>query len=73
MHGFITWSVTMREGHRLRVFENRVLRKILDQRGIKVKVKCTLVQALRLCTGLTAHRGSTGIALLFFDHGTRRG
>jgi len=63
----------MREGHRLRVFENRVLRKILDQRGIKVKVKCTLVQALRLCTGLTAHRGSTGIALLFFDHGTRRG
>ena len=32
-------------------------------------VKCTLVQALRLCTGRTAHRGSTGIALLFHDHG----
>jgi len=31
----------------------------------KVKVKCTLVQALRLCTGLMAHRGSRGIALLF--------
>ena len=30
----------------------------------KVKVKCTLVQALRLCTGRTAHRGSRGIALL---------
>ena len=29
------------------------------------KVKCTLVQALRLCTGRTAHRGSRGIALLF--------
>ena len=28
----------------------------------KVKVKCTLVQALRLCTGRTAHRGSRGIA-----------
>jgi len=27
----------------------------------KVKVKCTLVQALRLCTGRTAHRGSRGI------------
>jgi len=40
---------------------------------IKVKVKCTLVQALRLCTGRTAHRGSRGIALLFHDHGTRRG
>ena len=38
-----------------------------------VKVKVTLVQALRLCTGRTAHRGSRGIALLFLDHGTRRG
>jgi hypothetical protein len=27
-------------------------------------VKVTLVQALRLCTGRTAHRGSRGIALL---------
>ena len=36
------------------------------------KVKCTLVQALRLCTGRTAHRGSGGVALLFHDHGTRR-
>jgi len=33
----------------------------------KVKVKCTLVQALRLCTGRTVHRGSRGIALLFHD------
>jgi hypothetical protein len=31
----------------------------------KVKLKCTLVQALRLCTGRTAHRGSRGIALLY--------
>jgi len=37
------------------------------------KVKCTLVQALRLCTDRTAHRGSTGIALLFLDHVTGRG
>jgi len=37
------------------------------------KVKCTLVQTLMLCTGRTAHRGSRGIALLFLDHGTRRG
>jgi len=35
-------------------------------------VKCTPVQALRLCTGRTAHRGSTGVALLFLNHGTRR-
>ena len=39
----------------------------------KGKVKVTLVQALRLCTGRTVHRGSRGIALLFHDHGTRRG
>jgi hypothetical protein len=39
----------------------------------KVNVKCTLVQALRLCTGRTAHRESRGIALLFHDDGTRRG
>ena len=39
----------------------------------KGKVKCTPVQALRLCTGRTAHRGSRSIALLFHDHGTRRG
>jgi hypothetical protein len=39
----------------------------------KVKVKCTLVQALRLCTGSTVQWGSRGIALPFHDHGTRRG
>jgi len=39
----------------------------------KVKVKCTLVHALRLCAGRTAHRGSRGIALLLLDHDTRRG
>ena len=39
----------------------------------RLKIKVTLLQALRLCTGRTAHRGSRGIALLFYDHGTRRG
>jgi len=38
---------------------------------VRVKVKVTLVQALRLCTGRTAHRGSRGIALPFHEHGTR--
>jgi len=37
------------------------------------KVKVTPVQALRLCTGHTARRGSRGTALPFHDHGTRRG
>ena len=35
---------------------------ILERKG---KVKCTLVQALRLCTGRTVHRGSRGIAVLY--------
>ena len=38
-----------------------------------VKVNCTLVQALRLCTGRTAHRESRGTAIPFHDHGSRRG
>ena len=37
-----------------------------------MKVKCTFLQALRLCTGCTTHTESRVIALLFFDHGTRR-
>ena len=49
---------------------------ILDNTVFKIyskKVKVTLAQALRLCTGHTTHRGSRGIALPFHDHGTRRG
>ena len=45
---------------------------ILGHNAVK-QVKYTLVQALRLCTGCTAHRGSRGIALPFLDHGNRRG
>jgi len=51
--------------HRHRYFVGGIVIKL------KVKVKCTLVQALRLCTGSTAHRGSRGTALPFFDHCTR--
>ena len=42
------------------------------KKWVKIQVKCTFVQALRICTGRTAHRESRGIALLFLDHGTRR-
>ena len=34
-------------------------------------MKCTLVQALRLCTGRMAHRGSRGLGLFLLDLGTR--
>ena len=49
---------------------NKIWLRSIKSKG---KMKCTLEQALRLCTGHTAHRGSRGIALLFLDHGTRRG
>ena len=39
----------------------------------KVKVKCTLVHELRLCTGRTAHRGSRGIAVLYRNCGSVQG
>jgi hypothetical protein len=44
---------------------------VVDRKKLR-KVKCALVQALSLCTGRTACRGSGGIALLFLDHGTRK-
>ena len=37
------------------------------------KIKFTLVQALRLCTGRAAQTGSISIALLFLDYGVRNG
>jgi hypothetical protein len=36
MYGCDTWSVPLREGHRLRVFENRVLRRIFGPKRDEV-------------------------------------
>ena len=36
LYGCETWSLTLREGCRLRVFENRVLRRILGSRRVVV-------------------------------------
>jgi hypothetical protein len=35
-YGCETWSLTLREEHRLRVFENRVLRRIFDAKRDEV-------------------------------------
>jgi hypothetical protein len=40
---------------------------------VKVRVKCTLVQALRLRSVRTAYMGCSGMAPHFHDHGIRRG
>jgi hypothetical protein len=36
LYGCETWSLTLREEHRLRVFENRVLRRIFGPKGQEV-------------------------------------
>jgi hypothetical protein len=37
-----TWSVTLKEEHRLRVFENRVLRRIVGPKRNEVGGNCTM-------------------------------
>ena len=36
LYGFETWSLTLREERRMRVFENRVLRRIFEPKRDKV-------------------------------------
>jgi hypothetical protein len=40
LHGCETWSLTLREQHRLRVFENRVLRRIFGPKRDEVTGEC---------------------------------
>jgi len=75
---YIKWYTAWKQEANCRLqvastFPLHILRISVTSQVIKVEVKCTLVQAQRLCTGRTAHRGSRGIALLFHNHGTRRG
>jgi hypothetical protein len=35
LHGIETWSLTLREERRLKVFENRVLRRMFGVRGMR--------------------------------------
>ena len=48
------------------------LNSLIKFTALHIKVRVTLVQALRLCTVSTARRWSRGIALPFRDHGTGR-
>ena len=59
--------------HKAKLSVTACFRKNMICMQLLVKVKVTPVQALRLYTGRTAHRGGRGIALPFLDHGTRRG
>jgi hypothetical protein len=39
-YGCETWPVTLKEEHRLKVFENRVLRRIFGPKKDEVSIKC---------------------------------
>jgi hypothetical protein len=43
LYGFETWSLTLREGPRLRVFENRVLRRIFRPKKDGVTEGCRML------------------------------
>jgi hypothetical protein len=48
LYGCETWSLTLREEHRLRVFENRVLRRIFERkRDEEKKEKCVMRKRVR--------------------------
>jgi hypothetical protein len=53
LYGCETWSLTVREEHKLRVFENRVLRRILGPKrnGVKGRVEesCIMRRCI-MCT-----------------------
>jgi hypothetical protein len=36
LYGCETWSLTLREGHKLKVFENRLLRRIFEPKSFEV-------------------------------------
>jgi len=51
-YGCETWSLMLREEHRLRVFENRVLRRILGPRrdGVTGNGENYIMRSLMICT-----------------------
>jgi hypothetical protein len=49
LYGCETWSLTLREEHRLRVFENRVLRRIFGPKRVEVKEEWRKLHNEELC------------------------
>jgi len=52
MYGYETWPLTLREGRRLRVFENRVLRRIFGSKRNEVigKWRKYIMRSLMICS-----------------------
>jgi hypothetical protein len=49
LYGCETWSLTLREEQRLRVFEKRVIRRILGSKREEVGENCTMRSSI-ICT-----------------------
>jgi hypothetical protein len=49
-YGCETWSLTLREEHRLRVFENRVLRRIFGPKREEVTEENYTPRRFMICT-----------------------
>jgi hypothetical protein len=43
LYGFKAWSLILREGHKLKVFENRMLRVIFEPERMKVTECCRFI------------------------------
>jgi hypothetical protein len=56
LYGCETWSLTLREEHRLKVFENRVLRRIfgLERDEVKENGENCITRSFVICTLLQA-------------------
>jgi hypothetical protein len=52
LYGCETWSITLREERRLRVFENRVLRKMLGPKrdAVTGTGRDCIIRSLMICT-----------------------
>jgi hypothetical protein len=48
LYGFETWSLTLREEHRFRVFENRVLGRIFGSKRDEVTGECRKLHSGKL-------------------------
>ena len=65
LYGFETWSVTLREEYRPRVFENRALRKVFRPNRVEVAGGWTKLCNLRVCS---VHTGSGWANLNNINH-----
>ena len=74
LYGCETWSLTLREERRLRVFENRVLRRVFGPKRDEVTGECRKLHNVLLteyCAGGKIEKNETGGACGGYGGGER--